>query len=78
MEMDTAAFLRCFKRFTFRKGVPVKILFDNEKTFKSANKWLKDVAEQSGTKDNMLQNGISWQFIVVRAPLWGGVFERMV
>ena len=78
MEMDTAAFLRCFKRFTSRRGVPVKILSDNAKTFKSADKWLKDVAEQSGTKDHMLQNGINWQFIVVRAPWWGRVFERMV
>ena len=56
MEMDTATFLRCFKRFTSRRGVPIKILSDNAKTFKAADKWLKDVAEHSDTKDHMLQN----------------------
>ena len=39
-EMSTEAFLRSFKRFTARRGVPAKVISDNAKTFISAAKKL--------------------------------------
>jgi hypothetical protein len=38
--MSTEAFLRSFKRFTARRGVPAKVISDNAKTFISAAKKL--------------------------------------
>ena len=38
--MSAQSFIRCFKRFTARRGVPVRIISDNGTTFKSAAKIL--------------------------------------
>jgi hypothetical protein len=62
-DLSTSAFLRCFRRFTARRGVPQRILSDNGKTFKAAAKAISEV---------------NWIFNVPKAPWWGGVFERMV
>ena len=39
-DMTTQSFIRCFKCFTARRGVHIRILSDNGKTFKSAAKLL--------------------------------------
>ena len=39
-KLRAQAFLRCFKRFTARRGFPCKIISDNAKTFKSTKKAL--------------------------------------
>ena len=62
-DQTTPAFLRCFKRFVARRGLPLQMVSDNGKTFKAAAKALRDV---------------KWVFNVPKAPWWGGVFERMV
>ena len=77
-ELETVTFLRCFKRFTARRGFPSRILSDNAKTFKAANKWLSTILEHPKVKEFMIGNGIRWQFNVERAPWWGGVFERIM
>lgn len=38
LDMTSDSFIRCFKRFMARRGTPLKIISDNSKTFKSANK----------------------------------------
>ena len=62
-DMSTPTFIRCFKRFVARRGLPSKILSDNGKTFKAAAKFI---------------HGVKWIFNVPKAPWWGGVFERLV
>ena len=62
-DLSTRAFLRSFRRFTARRGLPCKMLSDNGKTFQAAAKAIKDV---------------KWIVNVPKAPWWGGVFERMV
>ena len=62
-DMSTPAFLRSFRRFTARRGLPCKMLSDNAKTFRAAAKSLTEV---------------KWIFNVPKAPWWGGVFEWMV
>jgi hypothetical protein len=62
-DMSTPAFMRSFRRFVARRGLPRKMLSDNAKTFKAAAKSVKKV---------------KWIFNVPKAPWWGGVFERMV
>ena len=43
LDMTTATFLRCVKRFAARCGLPRKFLSDNAKTFQSAAKVLRTV-----------------------------------
>ena len=37
-DMTTDAFLRCFRRFASPRGTPAKVISDNSRTFKAANK----------------------------------------
>ena len=62
-DQTTPAFLRSFRRFVARRGVPHQIVSDNGKMFKAAAKALR---------------GVKWIFNVPKAPWWGGVFEHLV
>ena len=62
-DMTTPTFLRCFRRFVGRRGLPKQMVSDNGKTFVAAAKTIQDV---------------KWTFNVPKAPWWGGVFERLV
>ena len=42
-DLNTHTFLRSFKRFTSRRGVPSKMISDNGKTFKLASKIIRDI-----------------------------------
>ena len=63
LDMTTPMFLRCFRIFVGRRGLPKRMVSDNGKTFKAAAKTLQDVR---------------WTFNVPKAPWWGGVFERLI
>ena len=63
MDLTTPTFLRCFKCFIGRRGLPKMMISDNRKTFKAAAKSIGDV---------------KWTFNIPKAPWWGGVFERLV
>ena len=76
--LSVESFLRSLTRFTARRGVPLKILSDNGKTFKSAAKILKKIASHGDISRYLLETRTKWLFNVERAPWWGGVFERMV
>ena len=65
--MKIPEFLRGFKRFIARCGVPDIIVHDNFKTFKSVE-----------VKRYMLQQGICQRFILPASPWWGGFYERLV
>ena len=62
-DLSTPTFLRSFRRFTARRGLPCKMRSDNAKTFRAASKCLREVM---------------WTLNVPKAPWWGGVFDRMV
>ena len=67
MDMSIEGFLRGFKRFIARRGIPDIVINDNFKTFRS-----RDV------KQYMLRQGIEQQFIPPASPWWGGFYERLV
>ena len=77
-DMSTEAFLRCFKRFAARRGTPLKIVSDNSKTFKSANRELNRIQNDPVFKNFFAQLRTEWCFNVEKAPWWGGFFERLV
>ena len=66
-ELSSKVFLRSFKRFVGRRGIPTEVLSDNAKTFKSVE-----------VHDYIRSSRIKWIFNVEGAPWWGGFFKRLV
>ena len=54
------------------------MLTDNAKTFKSALVDVKKISRSSEVKQHLANRQVDWQFIMERAPWWGGVWERLV
>ena len=77
-DMTTQSFMRCFKRFTARRGFPAKIISDNGQTFKSAAKTLSKILKHPEVEEYFSGIHIQWSFNLEKAPWWGGIFERMV
>ena len=84
---DTSMVLNAISRFTDVRGVPRKILSDNQTSFRKADKdlqkWLEQIdfsqieeKTQPGYKGS--QNGIKWIFNPPVAPHFGGIFETIV
>ena len=74
-DMTAEAFIRCFRRFTARRGFPLRMVSDNAKTFKAAARAIAATVESSTINDYL---GIQWTFNLERAPWWGGLFEQMI
>ena len=73
-DLTTEAFIRGFRKFTARRGMPGHIVTDNGQTFKAADRYFRAVAK---ALDRVTQ-GPKWSFNLERAPWWGGMFERLV
>ena len=76
--MTADAFLRSFRRFTARRGFPRRIVSDNGKTFKAADKIIHSVLTHPDVKQYSGSIGLQWCFNLEKAPWWGGLFERMI
>ena len=81
-DQTTDAFLRAFRRFISRRGVPECIISDNAKTFKAGAQELQTIKTQilgTGSSQQFLaHHNITWKFITERAPWWGGFHERLI
>ena len=78
VDMTASSFILCFRRFTARRGVPWKLISDNSKTFKSANKILVAMLSHPDVEKFFLGMRIEWSFNLEKAPWWGGFFERLI
>ena len=58
--------------------MPVTLLSDNAKTFKSSSKEIRSICRSPEVFRYLADQRTSWKFIVARAPWWGGFWERMV
>ena len=67
-DMTTQAFLRCFRRFTARRGFPMRMISDNAKTFEASNRFIKEVLEQPEVKQYFLNVSVEWSFNLEKAP----------
>ena len=76
--MSAEAFLRSFRRFTSRRGVPKQVTSDNAKTFKSASRTLSALFEVPEVRDYLMTHKIQWRFNLEKSPWWGGFFERLI
>ena len=77
-DLTTDSFLRCFKRFTARRGIPHKMISDNGKTFKATAKGISAVLSDSAVQGHSAGTGVQWSFNLEKAPWWGGLFERLI
>ena len=78
LNLTTSAFLRSFKRFTARRGLPRRLISDNGKTFVAAAELIKATTIDEEVQGYLAGVGVEWQFNLEKAPWWGGFFERMV
>lgn len=60
--MTAGAFLRCFKRFTARRGVPSRVISDNSKTFKSASRLIFKLLESSEVRKYFGNMHLTWDY----------------
>ena len=77
-DLSATVFLQAFRKFCARRGVPSTIMSDNAKTFKCCSKEVERVVRSEEVHQYLTNRQISWQFIVEKAPWWGGYWERMV
>ena len=77
-DLSSEAFIRGLQRFAGRRGTPASITSDNAKTFKRANKDLAQLFKARKAQDFAANQGITWNFILEKAPWWGGYYERMI
>ncbi|CAB4016096.1 integrase core domain [Paramuricea clavata] len=75
--LTVPSFLRSFRIFVSRFGLPATLISDNAKTFTSASHEVKNIRSVE-VQHHLTNQGVNWQFIVERAPWWGGFWERMV
>ena len=72
------SFLLAFRRFTSRRGLPATLMSDNGKTFRGSSKEIVKIARSKEVLRYLAINGVSWRFIVEKAPWWGGFWERLI
>ena len=81
-DQTASAFLRAFKRFASRRGIPECIISDNAKRFKAGSQDLQalktQVIEAAESQRFFANYRIKWKFITERAPWWGGFYERLI
>ena len=62
--MNVDAFLLAFRRFAGRHGLPVTLLSDNAKTFKSSSKEIRSICRSPEVFRYLADQRTSWKFIV--------------
>ena len=77
-DLTVESFIRSFRRFSARRGLPATIISDNAKTFKAASKEVKNLLRTPRLKEYFTLKGVQWKFIVELAPFQGGFWERLI
>ena len=67
-----------FKEFIARHGIPRTVISDNAKAFKAASNWLKTIVHDEDFFNFLNLHRIEWKLNMLRAPWWGGFFERLI
>ena len=69
--LNVENFLLAFRKFAARRGLPVTILSDNAKTFKSSFKEIRTTSHSADVFQHLSNRRTSWKFIIAKAPWWG-------
>ena len=76
--LSAQSFLHAFRRFVSRRGLTSTIMSDNAKTFKSASAEVRKIQQSKTVHQQLANQQIQWEYIVEKAPWWGGYWERLV
>ena len=77
-DLTERSFLQAFRRFTGRKSLPYHIISDNASTYLAAADELKQLFQSPSLKESLSRQGVEWQFILKRAPCYGGFWECLI
>ena len=79
VEDQTAeAFIRAFKKFASRRGIPTRIITDNAKNFKVGAKELNEILSHLKCQYYLFEKSIIWDFINEQTPWWGEFYGRLL
>jgi len=78
LNLTAQTFLRVFKRFTARRGIPVQVVSDNAKTFISTAQTLEKLFDIQEVRQYLSGLKVQWSFNLEKAPWWGGSFECLI
>ncbi|XP_067017993.1 uncharacterized protein [Acropora muricata] len=71
-DLSSESFIRAFRRFVSRRGVPERLISDNAKNFMDCSKSItflsSQILEAEKTQRYLASHAIRWQFIVERPP----------
>ena len=70
--LEVDEFLRAFRRFCARRGLPSTLYSDNATTFKSASKEITKLVRSPRLQEHLNSQGVRWIFITERSPWQGG------
>jgi len=59
-DLTAEAFLRIFRRFTARRGLPLKIVSDNGSTFKSVSRQIADLMKSPVVRRYLAEKKVEW------------------
>uniref|UniRef100_A0A8D8YNP1 Integrase catalytic domain-containing protein n=1 Tax=Cacopsylla melanoneura TaxID=428564 RepID=A0A8D8YNP1_9HEMI len=81
--LSTPAFIASLDRFISRRGLPKIIFSDNGTNFRGASSYLQDVQRflrnsSSEITHYLLTHEVTWSFIPVNSPSWGGLWESNI
>ena len=76
--LEVEYFLRAFRRFAARRGLPGMVITDNAKTFKAAAKEVGKLFRSPRVKEYFTCKSVEWRFIIELSPWQGGMWERMI
>ena len=78
-DLSVKSFLLLFCQFASQRGLPVTLISDNAKTFKTLSKEILKIARCNKVICFLGERRVTWKFIVEKAPWWGGGFwERLI
>ena len=71
-DLGVNSFLQAFRRFSSTRGLQITLISNNAKTFKASSKEIKKIARSQEVQRYLSNKRVTWQFIVEKAPWWGG------
>ena len=77
-DLNATTFLRSFRRFTSRRGVPNNVVSDSAKIFKAASRRIREIITDYEVQKHLSDLNVKWMFNLEKAPWWGGFFERLI
>ena len=76
--LNTESFIKAFRKFTARRGLPAKFLSDNAKTLKTTSIEVKKLLRCPKLHAFLTNKGVEWTLIPEKSPWEGGIWERLV